>query len=202
MREADAAARTSLTLADYAAALASHVAAWPARRFVVVAHSIGGVLALRLAAEWTGRLAGIIAVGAAIPRAGGSFLSALPLPKRLLLRTILRTAGTKPPESAIRAGLCNDLPTDAANAVVRGFAAESLRLYTDPCGAAVPHVPKLYVKLTADREFGSALQDWMIANFAPDAVREMACGHLPMLAQPEELRGIVDDFAARLEGNE
>jgi hypothetical protein len=65
--------------------------------------------------------------------------------------------GTKPPDSAIRAGLCNDLSPEQALEIVRGFVPESIRVYTDRVDVSTPAVPKLYVKLTKDKELGPSL---------------------------------------------
>ncbi|WP_080832237.1 alpha/beta fold hydrolase [Cohnella massiliensis] len=195
-REGPAESRGGLSLAEYADCLRRQIEAWGTRRFVLVAHSLGGLPALRLASELSDRVAGFVAVGAAVPKNGGSFLSALPWPRRAIMAGILRKMGTKPPEGAIRAGLCNDLPADLAEAVVRGFVPEAVRAYTDRTDAPVPDVPRLYVKLTRDKEFGPALQNRMIANLAPHAVRTLAAGHLPMLSDPDGLRAILRRFPA------
>ncbi|NBD25704.1 alpha/beta fold hydrolase [Paenibacillus glycinis] len=195
-RDGGGQARLRLGLADYAAHLREQAEAWEVRRIVVVAHSLGGVPALQLAASLAAerRLAGFVAVGAAIPRDGGSFLSALPMPKRLLVGAVMRLFGTKPPASAIRSGLCHDLSPERAAAIVDGFVPEAIRVYADACGSAVPQVPSLYVKLTRDREFGSDVQERMIANLAPSRVESMAAGHLPMLSDPDGLRAILLHF--------
>lgn len=186
--------RKDLSLEDYVKSMKKQVDAWGSQRIVIVAHSLGGVLALKLASLTADRLAGIVAIGAAIPQRGGSFVSALPFPQRTILSVILRTAGTKPPESSIRSGLCSDLSTAQATEIVEGFIPEARRVYTDRVDAAVPDVPKLYVKLMKDKEFSPSLQDKMIANLAPQAVRSLDTGHLPMISAPDGLRGILEEF--------
>ena len=77
------------------------------------------------------RVAGFVAIGAAIPKRGGSFVSVLPFPLRAIMPIILKTAGTKPPESAIRNGLCSDLPEELASRIARSLfrnPAESIRI--------------------------------------------------------------------------
>ncbi len=121
-------------------------------------------------------------------------MSILPFPKRILISTILRKMGTKPPESTIRAGLCNDLSDDQTTEIIRGFIPEAVRVYTDRVDVSVPAVPKLYVKLTKDKEFGLSLQNKMISNLSPKSVRNLNTGHLPMISDPDELRVILEDF--------
>lgn len=186
--------RSGLSLEDYVTHMKRQVDDWGIHNIVIVAHSLGGVLALRLASLMTDRLAGIVAIGAAIPKSGGSFLSALPFPQRILLSVIMRAAGTKPPESSIRTGLCNDLSLDQAAEIIKGFNPEAVRVYTDRINVPVPDVPKLFVKLNKDKQFSPSLQDKMILNFAPQSIRSLDTGHLPMISNPEGLRSILQEF--------
>ncbi|MDQ0061720.1 alpha/beta fold hydrolase [Paenibacillus harenae] len=183
-----------LRFTDYVAHLRNQVDEQSYDRIVIVAHSLGGSLGLRLAAELSGKVAGFVAIGACIPKNGSSFVSALPFPKRLLLSAIMRILGTKPPESALRSGLCNDLSPEVADEIVRTFTPESVRVFTDRTGAPIPSVPKLFIKLTKDKEIDPALQQQMIANLSPHKVRSLETGHLPMLSDPEGLRQVLLDF--------
>ncbi|MBW5448721.1 alpha/beta fold hydrolase [Cohnella sp. CFH 77786] len=194
LRKSSVDSRSELSLEDYVVHMKKQVDEWRTQRFVIVAHSLGGVLALRLASELNHRLAGFIAVGAAIPKNGGSFVSALPFPKRILMSAILRKLGTKPPESAIRTGLCNDLSEDQTMEVVKGFIPEAVRIYTDRIDVSIPFVPKLYVKLTKDKEFGPSLQRKMISNLSPQSVQSLETGHLPMISNPEGLKHVLLTF--------
>ncbi|RED58157.1 alpha/beta fold hydrolase [Cohnella lupini] len=188
--------RRGLSLDDYVAGVQRQIENWGVDRFVIVAHSLGGVVGLQVANRMSDRVVGFVAVGAAIPNKFGSFLSTLPLPKRLLMSLILRTVGTKPPESAIRAGLCGDLSKEQADEVVKGFIPESVKVYTDSVVSALPSVPKLYVKLNRDREFGQALQEKMIRNLSTERTVRLDTGHLPMLSDPDSLRAIIRDFVS------
>src|SRR5688500_15334014 len=90
-------------------------------RFTIVAHSIGGVIAGQLVAQAPDRVDGLLAVAASIPRAGQSFLTALPFPQKLIVRAVIRLAGTKPPEKAIRAGLAAGLEGSLVDRIVGEF---------------------------------------------------------------------------------
>lgn len=177
--------RRELSLEDYVSTIYNQIEEWGCQRFILVAHSISGVLALELARRCQGRITGLVAVGAIIPRDGGSFLSSMPLPNRWILSAVLRLAGTRPPESAIRKGLCSDLTPEQADEIVRGFLPESKLLYTERIGASAPaDIPTMYVKLTEDKEIIPALQDRMISALNAEYVEELQAGHLPMLSQP------------------
>lgn len=186
-------AREDLTIEDYISAIHQQIDEWGCHRFILVAHSISGVLALELARRFQGRAAGLVAVGATIPRNGGSFLSSLPLPNRWILSAILRLAGTKPPEAFLRKGLCSDLTPELTDATVMGFLPESKLLYTERIKAPVPaDLPKMYIKLTEDKEMLPPLQERMIAALQPVHVEELQAGHLPMLSEPEGLSKAIE----------
>ncbi|WP_152394882.1 alpha/beta fold hydrolase [Paenibacillus guangzhouensis] len=194
MRDVSEDLRKDLALADYVRHIRQQIDAWSVRKIVLVAHSLGGIPALEVANALPDRLAGFVAVGAAIPRKGGSFLSVLPFPKRILMSLIIRKLGTKPPVSVIRSGLCHDLSEEQTTQVIENFAPESIRVYTDPIDVIPPPVPKLYVQLSKDKEFGSSMQQKMIANLQPEHVRTIDCGHLPMLSNPQGLRYVLVQF--------
>ncbi|CAM4207884.1 pimeloyl-ACP methyl ester carboxylesterase [Paenibacillus endophyticus] len=187
-------AGNKLTLADYTAYMHEQIKQWGIQRFILVAHSLGGVLALRLAEAFKERIAGFIAIGAIIPSKGNSFLSTLPMPNRILMHALLRMIGTRPPKSAIRAGICHDLTEEQAAELIDGYIPESLRVYLDRSDSPVPPVKKLYVKLSNDKELSPAMQNKMIANLEPHAVQSMNTGHLPMLGNPAQLRELLQSF--------
>ncbi|WP_054027305.1 alpha/beta fold hydrolase [Bacillus sp. FJAT-28004] len=198
-RKGSDALRKELSLADYVNHMKSQIEGWAIQRFVIVAHSLGGALAFKLASELQGRVVGFVAIGAIIPKNGGSFLSTLPFPKRLLMSMILQKTGTKPPKSAILAGLCNDLSPEQSSRIVEGFVPESIRVYTDRIEAAAPAVLKLYVKLTKDKELSPSLQNKMILHFKPHSVQSLATGHLPMLSDPLGVKLLLQNFIEQVE---
>lgn len=186
------------TLEDYAAHVREQIAAFDVDRVVLVAHSLGGVVGLKVSELLSARLAGFVGVSAAIPAAGGSFVSALPFAKRALVSVLMRVVGTKPPESAIRQGMCGDLSVAQADEVVRRFTPESRAVYIERTDAPIPAAPRMYVRLTGDKEFAPPMQAGFAHNLGADEVRELATGHLPMLSAPEELARVLNDFTARL----
>jgi pimeloyl-ACP methyl ester carboxylesterase len=187
LREADARARKDLRLADYADHVRDQIAQFDVERVVIVAHSIGGVVGLKVAAQLGDRLAGIVGVGAVFPAGGGSFVSAFPQPQRLVTGTVMRLFGTKPPTSAIRKTLASDLPTELADEVIERFTPESRRLYVERTGVGRLDVPAAYVRLTNDKAVEVGLQDVMARNVGASEVHDLASGHLAMLSKPREL---------------
>lgn len=153
-------------------------------RFTVVAHSIGGVVASQLVAQAPDRVDGLLAVAASIPRPGQSFLSALPFPQKLIVRAVIRLAGTKPPEKVIRAGVAAGLEESLVDRIVREFSPESAALYRDTVAERTFPARRGYLTTTADKEFPVALQEVYAKNLDPTWTHSLPTGHLPMLASP------------------
>lgn len=171
------------TLADYVDAVMNQIDDSNIDRVVVVAHSAGGVVGIELAKRLGDRLAGFVGVAASIPKPGTSFVSTLPFPQKLIMPIILKLAGTKPPESAIRAGLTNGLSTAQSDRVVAEFQQESSHLYTDKVSdGTIADVPTRYIKTANDKEFTAQMQDASIANLPNCAVIDVASGHMPMVS--------------------
>ncbi len=183
---------------EYVDNIVHQAAAWEAESIILVTHSIGGCIGLSVAERLGQRLHGFVAIAAAIPKKGGSFLSTLPLLQGWLTRLIMGLSGTKPPEKIIVQGMCNDLNPTQIKRVVEGFKPEPMALYTQKCHAPVPLVPKLYIKLSDDKSYSTALQEASIRILQPDRVEILASGHLPMLSQPAALAKLLLDFRSAI----
>ncbi|HKX23839.1 MAG TPA: alpha/beta hydrolase, partial [Candidatus Saccharimonadales bacterium] len=66
---------------EYVAAALKQAETLQTQKIVVVGHSLSGAIGLKVAEELGERLAGFVAVAAAIPKNGGSFVSSLPFPQ-------------------------------------------------------------------------------------------------------------------------
>jgi pimeloyl-ACP methyl ester carboxylesterase len=196
-RNNDSKDNKSLTLDDYCDHVLDCIRDWDKQQVILVGHSIGGVIALKLADQLGHRVVGFVGISAAIPKNGGPFISTFPFLKRLLMNVILRIAGTKPPKSAIIKSLCNDLTSDQSELVADKFVPESTHLYFDKCNATIPITNKLYIKSSNDLEFPKTLQDEMIKNLDTRQIHTLESGHLPMISCPQQLADILDQFAAK-----
>jgi len=151
---------------------------------VVLAHSSGGAVAAQLMAQAGDRVVGILGVCAVFPRPGRSFVGTMPLPARALLPVVLRVAGTRPPDGAIRNGLGAGLPVDVVQALVEDYLPESPALFLDRAGTPVLPAVRRYLLTTQDREVPPALQRRSAATLQAQHLTEVAAGHLPMLEAP------------------
>jgi pimeloyl-ACP methyl ester carboxylesterase len=185
-----------LPLETYVDSVVADVVRFKPPHVVIVGHSLGGLIGLEAAHGLGSRVAGLVAVAAAIPELGDPFLSTLPFPKRLLLRALLPIAGAKPPERAIRKSLCNDLDEKTASRVVRRFVPESSKLFTTQTLSLPPPANSMYVFLDRDKEYGRDLQERMARNLGARRVAHVAGGHLAMLSQPEAVAKTLNAFTA------
>jgi pimeloyl-ACP methyl ester carboxylesterase len=166
-----------------------------ATQYVLVAHSLGGVIGVELARKLGDKLAGFIAVSATIPAPGKSFVSTLPFPKRLLMPAILKLAGTKPPDSAIRKTLCSDLTDAQADAIIKAFTPEPRRLYLDNTSSdKLPSAKYTYVRTLNDKQVPPQQQSSMAQLLPGVTITDIAGGHLSMISHPDELADSINAF--------
>ncbi|MWV51467.1 alpha/beta fold hydrolase (plasmid) [Rathayibacter sp. VKM Ac-2803] len=161
---------------------------------VVIAHSIGGGVAGHVAARLGDRVRGIVAVSAVMPKPGRSFLSALPLPQRVITDLVMRLAGTRPPASAVRAGVAAGLHPDLTERLIADMVAESPRLFRDPAAALGARSAR-YVITARDRELPVALQRRSARELGAPSL-SLPTGHLPMLEAPEAIAAVISEVEA------
>lgn len=187
-------ANVNLRFDDYVDQAIKKMRNFGKQKLILVSHSIGGLVGLRIAKRFKDKIIGFIAIGAAIPNNGNSFISCLPFPQKILLPILMKFAGTMPPRSAIEKGLCNDLDEAQTEKVVQNFTAESKYLYTDKSNSVIPDTMKLYIQLTGDKEFPISMQRKMAENLNCNNIETLQNGHLPMISVPEKLSEILNDF--------
>jgi pimeloyl-ACP methyl ester carboxylesterase len=185
---------SGLSLSEYLNTILDQVKDFDTQKIVIAAHSIGGIIGLMLASALENRLAGFAAIGAAIPKNGGSFISCLPAPKRFIFPIMLRLFGTRPPDSVIRKSLCNDLSDEHAENIINSFVPESYSIYTQKSNSKIPEVPKIYIRTINDSDWDLEIQNSMVKNFNPKKVADINSGHLPMVRRPKELADILNSF--------
>ncbi len=113
-----------LNFRDYAESVIQQIEQSNINNFILVTHSIGGCIGLKIAEYFQDQTIGFMGVSSAIPTNGNSFISCLPYPQKLLVPILLKIAGTKPP-SAIETGLGNDLTNEQLQMIIRNFTPES-----------------------------------------------------------------------------
>ncbi len=191
-----------LSFEDYVATVTQQIKNWKRDSFIIVAHSIGALVGLKVAKHFKNELKGFVAVGSVIPKNGSSFTSTLPFPQKLIMPIILRFFRTKPPQKTIESELCNDLTPEQTSKIVNGFVPESKALYTTKIHFTLPDTTRLYIKLENDKAMPSALQDKMAKNLRADQVISIHSGHLPMISKAKQLAVILSDFIIEIAKDE
>ncbi|WP_341975578.1 alpha/beta hydrolase [Microbacterium sp. LWO13-1.2] len=184
------------TVTDYARAALD---AAPEGDLTLIAHSAGGVVASEVARLAPERIRGVLAVAAIIPKADASFASSLPFPNRVILPLILRLAGTRPPESALRNGLGAGVDEETVRRFIDDLEPEprSYFLSRVASNAALAAVPRTTYVLTAgDKEIPPQLQRGYAARLRDPRIVEIAGGHYPMISNIPALRAAIKDFLA------
>ncbi|WKZ29255.1 MAG: alpha/beta hydrolase [Patescibacteria group bacterium] len=185
----------ALKLEDYVQSVIDDAAKFSVEKFVLVGHSIGGEIALRVATRMPERVAGIVFVSAVIPQPGKAMVSIRPWLERWLMRINARFGALKPPPKVIHARAAHDLDPETLALVLKKYSPESPRIFLDKAEWSLPEpLPRWYVKTLDDRSVPPPLQDLMLARVLPSRAPTIVSGHFPMLAKPRELATILNDF--------
>lgn len=188
--------REFASLAEYAEAAVATAEGWDS--FGVVAHSLGGVIGSELVAQVPERVTGFLGVAAIVPKAGTSFVRALPFPQRHVVSIAMHVMGTKPPAKSIRDDLCAGIRRDQADRIATEFAPESEDVYRDRVSPRTFPAASGYVVTEEERAFPVRLQKKYAAELGAELHR-MKTGHLPMLQQSNALAGIITEFFEKAE---
>ncbi|WP_067142279.1 alpha/beta fold hydrolase [Oceanivirga salmonicida] len=188
-----------LTFDDYLNKTIVEIKKWENNDFIIVAHSIGACIGLKVAEQFKKELKGFVAIGSVIPKSGQSFVSSLPFPQKLLFPILLSLFGTKPPKKSIETELCNDLTPEITSKIVNEFTPEAKALYTTKIIFDLPETKRLYVKLINDKSISIDLQNKMAKNLNATKIENIDSGHLPMISKTKELATILSDFTSEIE---
>lgn len=192
-----------VTFDNYVNAAISQIKNWnKEEEFIIVAHSIGAFVGLKVANHFKNELKGFVAVGSVIPQNGNSFISSLPFPQNLIMPVVLKFLGTKPPQKSIERELCNDLSAKQTSKIVNEFRPESEALYTTKLYFDLPNTNRLYIKPTNDKSMPGPLQEKMAKNLKAHKIVPIYSGHLPMISKTKQLAAILSNFVNGIEQDE
>jgi pimeloyl-ACP methyl ester carboxylesterase len=191
-----------VTVEACAASVVADVDAAGLDQVVLVAHSLGGITALRAAALLGDRATHLVFVACLVARPGASSLASMP--EELQERAAQRLRALDGAASTIdvahhREQLCNDMDAEQEAFTLARLVPDSLNLFHDPVDwAAATDVPCTYVRILRDRSLAPAMQDHMISILGPGtAVVELDAGHDVMISDPPRLAAVLDDVVGR-----
>jgi len=184
----------NLTFDDYTKSAVEQIEKFNKDKIIIVTHSIGGCLDLKLTDYFKDKITGFVGIGSIFPSNGKSFVSCFPFPQNYLMPLILRILGTKPPKKSIEQELCNDLTPEQTSEIVKRFTPEAKRLYTTNVHHKNIASKTLYIKLNNDKSLSLQLQEKMAKEMNIYNIATLDSGHLPMISRPKELADILNDF--------
>jgi pimeloyl-ACP methyl ester carboxylesterase len=172
---------------------------------VLVAHSMGGVVATQAASRCPERIASLIFVCAFMPSNGQSLLDLAHLPegKDDLIQANIVIEGDPPvahlSEEATRDAIYNDCTSEQTAWAVARRRPQAVAPYATPVridDEVLSSIPRSFVLTTRDRSMTPALQRRMIREHPCERVIELDADHAPYLSATNELVAALDELAS------
>jgi pimeloyl-ACP methyl ester carboxylesterase len=172
---------------------------------VLVAYSMGGVIATQAASDCPGRIAALIFVCAFMPGDGQSLLDLTHLPegKDDMIQANLVVEGDPPVATlsaeATRAAIYNDCTGEQTAWAVARRRPQPVAPFAEPVHvdeAVLAAIPRSYVFTRHDRSIPPALQRRMIREHPCQKVIELDADHAPYLSATDELVAALTELAA------
>lgn len=191
---------TTVTVADFADAVASEVLDRDLAEVVLVGHSLAGITLPGVAARVGHRLRRLVFVSCAVPPHGvpvAEVLDALsPAVAEVAAQIgddVVGADGMLNPDLAA-AMFCNDMDDEQTAFTLARLVPEALGVISEPTdlsGLREP-VPRTYVRLLQDASLTPEAQTRMAANLGDAQIIDLDAGHMAMISRPEALARILN----------
>jgi pimeloyl-ACP methyl ester carboxylesterase len=173
---------------------------------IVVANSMGGIVATESAARCPAQVAAIVYVAAFVPKDGESLLDLTKLPEgagdQVQANIVVEgePAVAVMPVGASRQALYGSCTEEVAEWAIARQRPQPVQPFVTPVSipaGALHGIKQYYVLCSRDRAIPPALQRRMIAENACAEVVELDTDHTPQLSMTEELAKAMEKFAAQ-----
>jgi pimeloyl-ACP methyl ester carboxylesterase len=156
-------------------------------QFVLVGHSLGGVVVTEAAWQFPERVVGLVYVAALIPARGQSAAAVI------FGEDLPTTRHQRATEERAKLFFANDMTDEQWNGVWRQVVPETPLLWNARLHGYPGSIPVTYVSMTDDVGVPTALAEQMIVNLGTDVDhRTLSAGHLVMVSRPEDLANAIN----------
>ena len=197
----------NVTLGAYADRVCALVSSGPPA--VLVAHSMGGMVATQAAARRPEHVRALVYVSAFVPVPGESLMSLTQRPEAAddQIQGNMEISG-EPPEAwlsneAARMAIYGECSDEAAEWALARRRAQPVVPFTEPleldesCAEAFAALPRSYVTCLRDRSIPPQMQRFMFERAGCDPVVEIDTDHAPYLSRKTELISALDQLVRR-----
>jgi pimeloyl-ACP methyl ester carboxylesterase len=199
-RGASAADLATVSLSDFADAVAAEIRARDLFDVTLVGHSLAGMTLPGVAARVSDRIGRLVFISCVVPPNGVSVADVLdtlsPTVAGIAARLdedAIAADGTLHPDFAT-AMFCNDMDERQRAFTLAHLVPESLNVISEPADLdGLRHdIPRTYIRLLRDASLTLESQDRMVANLGDVQIIDLDAGHMAMISRPTELAAILE----------
>jgi pimeloyl-ACP methyl ester carboxylesterase len=191
---------STVTTADFVAAVATEIVERDLTDVTLVGHSLAGITLPGVAARVSDRLRRLVFIACAVPPHGRCVVDVLDTlsPGTAEVASgigddFVTDQGTLHPDLAV-AMFCNDMDESQQAFTLARLVPEALQVISEPAdlsGLGRP-IPRTYIRLLRDASVTPAAQDRMAANLGGADIVDLDSGHMAMISHPAELATILN----------
>ena len=201
-RGASAADLATVSVGDFADAVATEILGRDLFDVTLVGHSLAGVTLPGVAARVGRRIRRLVFISCVVPPHGVSVADVLdtlsPTVAELAAQlgdAVIAADGTLHPDFAT-AMFCNDMDDDQRAFTLARLVPESMNIISEPADldGLRQAIPRTYIRLLRDASLTLDAQDRMVANLGDAQIIDLDAGHMAMISRPAELAAILDSL--------
>ena len=164
-------------------------------KYIIVGHSIGGILAAQVALKLRNQIEHIIYIAANLPKNNKNAISTFPFLNRIMIRGFINSQ-IKKENTLIKSeakyfldSFCNTCSTEVKEFISRQYLKpEPMCLFNEKViWDGLENMPQTYIRLLKDRTISPKIQSKVSKNTNIQNIIDIESDHMVMLSHPEEL---------------